>query len=78
MEIGIGILIGLGLAVLGKAYRPALKGAIKLGMVTSERVKEAAHEGEEVISDLVAEARQEVASTRAAPPPDKPKPPISN
>ena len=78
MEIGLGIVIGLGLAVLGKGYRPVLKSVIKIGMIAAERVKEAAHEGEEVISDLVAEVRQEVAETRAAPAPDKPTSPISN
>lgn len=77
-EIGLGILIGFGLSAFRKAYRPALKSAIKLGLVTSEAVKEAAHEGEEVFADLVAEAKQEVAATRAEPAPDKPRSPISN
>lgn len=77
--IGLGIVIGLGIAALKRAYRPALKNAIKLGMNASERLKDALHEGEETLADLVAEVRHE----RAAPPgeaaPPKPeKPPVSN
>jgi hypothetical protein len=61
-EIGLGILIGIGIAALKKAYRPALKHAIKLGMSASERVKDAVHEGEETLTDLLAEVRHERAA----------------
>ena len=66
-EIGIGILIGIGLALFGrKGARPIVKGTIKAGIIASERMEEAYHEGKEMLADLVAEARQESAEHRAA------------
>lgn len=65
--IGIGILIGLGFAVLGRrAGRPVIKSSIKAGLVASERAMDAIHEGKEALSDLVAEARHEAALERSA------------
>ena len=65
MEIGIGILIGIGLAIIGrKGARPAIKGTIKAGILAQEAMEDAFHEGKEVISDLVAEAKQESAAYR--------------
>lgn len=84
-EIGLGILIGLGISALKKAYRPALKNAIKLGMSASARMKDAVHEGEETLSDLLAEVRHEraashggAAAQEAAPPKREPGTPASN
>jgi len=66
-EIGIGILIGLGLAIFGrKGAKPIIKGTIKAGIIASETMEDAYHEGKEVITDLVAEAKQESAAYRAA------------
>ena len=60
--LAIGVLIGIGLAVFGrKLARPALKGTIKAGFVASEAAMEAIHEGKEMLSDVVAEARHESA-----------------
>lgn len=86
MEGLIGILIGIGLAVVGKRVaRPALKGTIKVGLVASEAAMEAIHEGKEVLSDVVAEARHETAiakdaaaSAEASPRPEAPKGQASN
>jgi hypothetical protein len=84
--IGLGILIGIGLAVFGrKAARPMLKGTIKAGLVASEAAMEALQEGKEVLSDVVAEARHEtvIAKDASAPPdaarePEEPKGRASN
>ncbi len=65
--IALGIFIGLGLGVLGKRlYRPLIKGTIKAYLLTSEAAEEMFHEGREVLADLVAEAKQELAAARAA------------
>lgn len=73
-EMIMGLLLGAGLATMGKkVYRPALKGAIKAGITASEALQDAVHEGREQLSDLVAEARHEVETARAAAPaPDAP------
>lgn len=78
-EIGLGILIGLGMVALKKRYRPVVKGAIKIGLTAGEALKEAVHEGGEQIGDLFAEARQEVQAARGADAasahaPEEPKP----
>lgn len=65
--IGFGILIGLGLAVLGRRVgRPTVKSTIKAGLIASEAAMDAIHEGKEALSDLVAEARHEAAQARGA------------
>jgi hypothetical protein len=79
--IALGIFIGIGFTVFGKKlYRPAVKGTIKAGLAASEAVEEAIHEGKEVLSDLVAEAKQESAAARsvAAARPEEPKGQASN
>jgi hypothetical protein len=66
-EIVLGILIGAGLVTVGKrAYRPALKEGIKLGILATDAVKEAVHEGREKLTDLVAEAKQEAEESKRA------------
>lgn len=84
--IGLGILIGVGLALLGKrAGRPVVKSSIKAGIIASERAMDALHEGKEALSDLVAEARHEATLERSAaeqaaasPKPDEPGGQTSN
>jgi hypothetical protein len=58
--IGLGIIIGIGLASLTRITRPAVKEALKVGLITLERVKSALGEGRERLADLVAEAREEI------------------
>lgn len=66
-EVILGMFIGAGLLAVGrKVYKPALKDVIKLGIATSEKVKEAVHEGRENLSDMVAEAKQEAQADRRA------------
>jgi hypothetical protein len=76
-EIGLGILIGVGLAYLGrKVVRPALRSTIKAGLIASEAARDALYEGKEVLSDVVAEARHEWMSARRAAAAAKTAPPI--
>lgn len=58
--IGLGIIIGIGLASLTRITRPAVKEALKVGLVTLERVKGVLGEGRERLADLLAEAREEI------------------
>jgi hypothetical protein len=65
-----GLLVGIGAAVLvpvlfpavATAAKPLLKGAIKLGVSLYEKGNEAIAEVSEVIEDLVAEAKSEMAT----------------
>ncbi len=59
--IGLGIIIGLGLAGLTRITRPTAKRALKLGFIAVEKVKGALGEGKERLSDLLAEVREEMA-----------------
>jgi hypothetical protein len=67
-----GLLVGIGAAVLvpvlfpavATAAKPLLKGAIKLGVSLYEKGNEAIAEVSEVIEDLVAEAKSEMATIR--------------
>jgi hypothetical protein len=69
---GTGVLVGLGavilapviLPVVGAVVKPAAKGAIKLGVMLYERGSETIAEVGEVIEDLVAEAKAEVATAQ--------------
>lgn len=62
-ELILGVLLGGGAVAVGKkVYRPALKEAIKLGLTAQVALKNAFHEGREQLLDLVAEAKQEIAS----------------
>ncbi|HEY7554796.1 MAG TPA: DUF5132 domain-containing protein [Candidatus Binatia bacterium] len=78
-----GVLLGIGAAVLvpalfpavATAAKPLVKGAIKLGVTLYEKGNEAIAEVSEVIEDLVAEAKSEMAAgetsaTAAAPAPN--------
>lgn len=65
-RIGLGIFIGIGLASLTRAVRPIAKGALKLGLIGADALKNAFAEGKETLSDLLAEVKQEIAQgTRA-------------
>lgn len=59
--IGLGIIIGIGLVSLTRITRPRVKEALKVGLITLERVKGALGEGRERLADLLAEAREEIA-----------------
>lgn len=67
------IVIGLGVAALAPivagpllgASRPLARAAIKSGLILYEKGREAAAEFGEVVEDLVAEARAEVAEAHA-------------
>jgi hypothetical protein len=69
---GTGVLVGLGavilapviLPVVGSVVKPVAKGAIKLGVMLYERGSETIAEVGEVIEDLVAEAKAEVAAAQ--------------
>jgi hypothetical protein len=66
-EVILGMFIGAGLLAVGrKVYKPALKDVIKLGITTSEKVKDAVNEGRENLNDMVAEAKQEAQADRRA------------
>jgi hypothetical protein len=68
-NIGTGLAIGIGAAVLGPivlpilagAAKPIAKAAIKGGIALFEKGKETAAELSEVMEDIVAEARAELA-----------------
>jgi hypothetical protein len=68
-NIVMGLAIGVGAAVLGpvvlpvlaQAAKPLAKAAIKAGMVLYEKGKETVAELGEVVEDIVAEAKAEVA-----------------
>lgn len=66
-EVILGMFIGAGLLAVGsKVYKPALKDVIKLGITTSEKVKDAVNEGRESLNDMVAEAKQEAQADKRA------------
>ncbi|WP_437782543.1 hypothetical protein [Sorangium sp. So ce1097] len=60
-RLGLGIIIGVGLASLTRITRPTVKRAMKLGLVATEAIKGALGEGWERLADLVAEVREEMA-----------------
>ncbi|KYF73752.1 hypothetical protein [Sorangium cellulosum] len=60
-RLGLGIIIGVGLASLTRITRPTVKRAMRLGFVAFESVKSALGEGRERLADLVAEVRDEMA-----------------
>jgi len=69
MELGTGIAVGIGAALLAPIVIPALtgilrpvaKGAIKGVLVLFEKGKEIAAETKEMVEDLAAEAQDELA-----------------
>ncbi|WP_437735568.1 hypothetical protein [Sorangium sp. So ce1335] len=60
-RLGLGIIIGVGLASLTRITRPTVKRAMKLGLVAFGALKGALGEGRERFADLVAEVREEMA-----------------
>jgi len=60
--VGMAIIAPVLLPVLGAILRPVLKEAIKAGFLVVEMLQEAAAEGEEHFSDLLAEAKAEYAA----------------
>ncbi|KYF73797.1 hypothetical protein BE11_46175 [Sorangium cellulosum] len=60
-RLGLGIIIGVGLASLTRITRPTVKRAMRLGFVAFEAVKGALGEGRERLADLVAEVKDEMA-----------------
>ncbi|WP_438018698.1 hypothetical protein WMF18_06300 [Sorangium sp. So ce315] len=60
-RLGLGIIIGVGLASLTRITRPTVKRAMRLGLVAVESIKVALGEGMERLADLVAEVREEMA-----------------
>lgn len=63
--VGISLLTPLVLTALSTFARPAARAAIKAGLVLYERGREKIAEANEVIEDLVAEARAELEESRA-------------
>ena len=70
LAIGIGsaIIAPLVVPALSKAARPMAKAAIKGGLVLWETGKEKLAEAHELVDDLLAEARTELASEASAEP----------
>jgi hypothetical protein len=70
--VSTGVVVGLGAAILAPAIlpvvatvvKPMAKGAIKLGVILYERGRETIAEVGEIIEDLVAEAKAEVAAAQ--------------
>ena len=70
------LLIGVGAAVIApalipgvaKAARPILKGAMKIGVTLYEKGNEAVAEAAEIVEDLIAESKSELASASALAP----------
>ncbi len=60
-RLGLGIIIGVGLASLTRITRPTVKRAMRLGFVAAAAVKGALGEGKERLADLLAEVREEMA-----------------
>jgi hypothetical protein len=71
---GTAVLIGVGVALAapvllpaaGAIVRPVAKGLIKGGLFVADSLKELVAEGQEQLSDLVAEARAEYAAGATA------------
>jgi hypothetical protein len=67
---GATVLIGVGVAIAaptllpaaGAVIRPVIKGLIKGGLIIADSLQELVAEGQEQLSDLVAEARAEYRS----------------
>ncbi|WP_437969285.1 hypothetical protein WMF04_08290 [Sorangium sp. So ce260] len=60
-RLGLGIIIGVGLASLTRITRPTVKRALRLGFVAAGAVRGALGEGRERLADLIAEVRDEMA-----------------
>lgn len=60
-RLGLGIIIGVGLASLTRVTRPTVKRAMRVGLAAMEAIKGAFGEGRERLADLVAEVREEMA-----------------
>jgi hypothetical protein len=68
---GATVLIGVGVAIaapvllpaVGAVIRPVAKGLIKGGLLLADSLQELVAEGQEQLSDLVAEARAEYTTT---------------
>ncbi len=73
-KLGTGVAVGLGaivlaptiLPILGAVAKPFVKAGIKSGMILYDRSREMVAEAAEVIEDLAAEARAEVAQADEA------------
>jgi hypothetical protein len=72
---GATVLIGVGVAIaapvllpaVGAVIRPVAKGLIKGGLLLADSLQELVAEGQEQLSDLVAEARAEYTTTASIP-----------
>ncbi|WP_437999923.1 hypothetical protein WMF26_08575 [Sorangium sp. So ce185] len=60
-RLGLGIIIGVGLASLTRITRPTVKRALRFGFVAADALKSALGEGRERLGDLIAEVREEMA-----------------
>jgi hypothetical protein len=73
-RLGVSLLVAVGAAVLAPslipavatAARPMFKGAMKLGVTLYEKGNEAVAEASEVMEDLLAEAKAELAKASAS------------
>lgn len=80
-NLGAGLAVGLGAAVLGQVLlpamggvlRPAAKGLIKAGLFTYERGREAVAHLNDLTGDIVAEARAELDGAEPAGPARPPR-----
>ena len=74
MDLGTGLAIGLGTAILAPvvlpvmvaAVKPLIKGGMKLGFVLYEKSKVTVEEAKEVWEDLAAEAKAELETAEKA------------
>jgi hypothetical protein len=74
MKLGTGVAIGLGalilvpavLPIVGSVVKPLAKAAIKGGIILFEKTREVLAETQEVLEDLAAEVKAELAEERAA------------
>ncbi|XXX79087.1 hypothetical protein WMF30_09965 [Sorangium sp. So ce134] len=60
-RLGLGIIIGVGLASLTRITRPTVKKAMRLGFAAADALRSALGEGKERLADLVAEVKEEMA-----------------
>ncbi|WP_437487489.1 hypothetical protein WME75_06950 [Sorangium sp. So ce1014] len=60
-RLGLGIIIGVGLASLTRITRPMVKRALRAGFVAAGAIRGALGEGSERLADLLAEVREEMA-----------------
>jgi hypothetical protein len=64
----VAIVIGVGLFVFRRGFRPVAKGAVKVYLTAAEGVKEATEGAREGMQDLYAEARSEAEQAKAESP----------